>query len=53
MPSSLPIRRSAAGGVNAGNAQAYAATWAPILVSSAPYHGAPRDVAVTVEAVSG
>jgi molybdenum transport protein len=42
-----------AGGVNAGNAQAYAATGAQILVSSAPYQGAPRDVAVTVEAASG
>lgn len=41
-----------AGGVNAGNAQAYAATGAQILVSSAPYQGAPRDVAVTVEAIS-
>jgi len=39
--------------VNAGNAQAYAATGAQILVSSAPYQGAPRDVAVTVEAASG
>ena len=40
-----------AGGVNAGNAEAYAATGAQILVSSAPYQGAPRDVAVTVEAL--
>ena len=42
-----------AGGVTPGNAEAYAATGAQILVSSAPYQGAPRDVAVTVEAVSG
>ena len=39
-----------AGGVTQGNAEAYAATGAQILVSSAPYQGAPRDVAVTVEA---
>lgn len=38
-----------AGGVNAGNAEAYAQTGARILVSSAPYQGAPRDVAVNLE----
>ena len=38
-----------AGGVNAGNAEAYARTGARILVSSAPYQGAPRDVAVSLE----
>ena len=40
-----------AGGVTPDNAQAYAATGAQILVSSAPYQGAPRDVAVTMEAI--
>lgn len=42
-----------AGGVNGSNAAAYAATGAQILVSSAPYQAAPRDVAVTVEADAG
>lgn len=35
-----------AGGVNASNAVAYALAGADILVSSAPYHAAPRDVEV-------
>jgi molybdenum transport protein len=35
-----------AGGVNADNAVAYADAGADILVSSAPYHAAPRDVEV-------
>jgi molybdenum transport protein len=35
-----------AGGVNASNAVAYADAGADILVSSAPYHAAPRDVEV-------
>ncbi|MFT3856186.1 MAG: ModD protein [Aquabacterium sp.] len=35
-----------AGGVNAGNAVAYADAGADVLVSSAPYHAPPRDVEV-------
>lgn len=35
-----------AGGVNAGNAVAYAEAGADVLVSSAPYHAPPRDVEV-------
>ena len=38
---------AAAGGVNASNAQAYAAAGADILVTSAPYYAPPRDVKVT------
>ena len=37
---------AAAGGVNAGNAAAYAAAGADLLVTSAPYAAPPRDVAV-------
>lgn len=44
-----PVRIAAAGGVNAANAEAYARAGAHILVSSAPYGAAPRDVAVTLE----
>jgi molybdenum transport protein len=40
--------RIAAGGVNAANAEAYARAGAHILVSSAPYAAAPRDVAVSL-----
>lgn len=43
---------AAAGGVNAGNAAAYAAAGADILVTSAPYWAKPRDVAVKIEALS-
>ncbi|TCJ11636.1 ModD protein, partial [Parasulfuritortus cantonensis] len=35
-----------AGGVNVGNAVAYAQAGAGLLVSSAPYHAPPRDVKV-------
>ena len=38
---------SAAGGVNAENAAAYAAAGAVILVTSWPYWGRPRDVKMT------
>lgn len=38
---------SAAGGVNAANAAAYAAAGADILVTSWPYWGRPRDVKMT------
>lgn len=41
---------AAAGGINAGNAAAYAAAGADILVTSAPYWAKPRDVAVRIEA---
>jgi molybdenum transport protein len=37
---------AAAGGVNAGNAEAYAAAGADLLVTSAPYYAPPRDVKV-------
>lgn len=40
----------AAGGINPANAAAYAATGADVLVTSAPYHAPPKDVAVTLEA---
>lgn len=39
---------AAAGGVNPGNAEAYARAGAAVLVSSAPYFAPPRDVAVTL-----
>jgi molybdenum transport protein len=42
---------AAAGGVNAGNAGAYAAAGADIIVTSAPYWAKPSDVAVRLEAV--
>ncbi len=41
---------AAAGGVHAGNAADYARAGAGLLVSSAPYHAAPRDVAVSMRA---
>lgn len=47
--SGRPTRIAVAGGVHAGNAQAYAAAGALTLVSSAPYFAAPRGVAVTLE----
>ena len=37
---------AAAGGINAGNAVAYARAGADMLVSSAPYHGKPADIQV-------
>lgn len=43
---------AAAGGVNQGNAEAYAAAGARVLVSSAPYNAPPRDVAVRLEPCS-
>ncbi|HMN72019.1 MAG TPA: ModD protein [Rhodoblastus sp.] len=39
---------AAAGGVNAGNAAAYAAAGADLLVTSSPYLAPPRDVKVTI-----
>jgi molybdenum transport protein len=41
---------AAAGGVNAANAAAYAATGADVLVTSAPYAARPRDVQVRITA---
>ncbi|WP_253798618.1 ModD protein [Rhodovulum sp. P5] len=41
---------AAAGGINAGNAAAYAAAGARVLVTSSPYYAKPSDVAVTIEA---
>lgn len=41
-------RIAAAGGINPGNAEAYARAGAGILVTSAPYFAPPRDVAVTL-----
>ncbi len=41
---------AAAGGVNAGNAAAYAKAGADILVTSAPYAARPRDVQVRIKA---
>lgn len=37
---------AAAGGVNAGNAAAYAAAGADVLVTSSPYYAPPKDVKV-------
>lgn len=42
------IKLAAAGGVNAGNAAAYAGAGAHILVTSSPYLAPPRDVAVSI-----
>ena len=42
---------AAAGGITMENAAEYAGTGADVLVTSMPYFGRPRDVAVTIEAV--
>lgn len=39
----------AAGGIHPANAADYAATGADVLVTSAPYHAPPKDVAVRIE----
>ena len=39
---------AAAGGIHPGNAAAYAASGARLLVSSWPYSATPRDVAVSL-----
>lgn len=44
-------RIAAAGGINPGNAEAYARAGAGILVTSAPYFAPPRDVAVTLATI--
>ena len=48
---SRPPLVAAAGGVNAGNAEAYARAGVRLLVSSAPYNAPPRDVAVSISAL--
>lgn len=50
--SGQPTEIAAAGGVNSGNAEAYARAGALTLVTSAPYFAAPRDVAVTLAATA-
>jgi molybdenum transport protein len=52
LASVLPVRTkiAAAGGINAGNAAAYAKAGADILVTSAPYTARPRDVQVHITA---
>ncbi len=47
----LPTLVAAAGGIDAGNARAYAATGARILVTSAPYHAKPAEVQVSIETI--
>jgi molybdenum transport protein len=42
-----------AGGVNTGNAAAYAQAGADVLVSSSPYLAKPRDVQVTIRPAGG
>ena len=42
---------AAAGGVTPANAAAYAQAGADVLVSSAPYSAAPKDVAVSMQAL--
>lgn len=41
------VRLAPAGGINATNAEAYAVAGADLLVTSAPYSAAPKDVCVT------
>lgn len=45
------VKLAAAGGIHAGNAAAYAAAGADLLVTSAPYAAPPRDVKVDFEAL--
>ncbi|MBP7337953.1 hypothetical protein [Niveispirillum sp.] len=40
---------AAAGGINAGNAGAYAKAGADIIVTSAPYNAAPTDIQVALD----
>lgn len=44
-------RIAAAGGITAANAEAYARAGSHVLVTSAPYFAAPRDVAVSISAL--
>ncbi|MEI7430162.1 MAG: ModD protein [Betaproteobacteria bacterium] len=45
---SRTVKIAAAGGVNIANAEAYALAGAHLLVTSAPYSAAPKDVAVSL-----
>lgn len=49
----LCVKLAPAGGIHEGNAAAYAAAGADVLVSSAPYYAAPKDVSVSIHAVAG
>ena len=51
IPVGARVKIAAAGGVNAGNAEAYARAGADFLVTSAPYFVKPKDVAVTLQAI--
>lgn len=51
LPAGARTRIAAAGGINSANAEAYALAGADVLVTSAPYFAAPRDVAVTLAAL--
>ena len=42
------IKISAAGGINAENASAYAETGVDMLVLSSPYFGKPADIGVSL-----
>lgn len=48
LPPGATTRLAATGGITLANAPAYAQAGADILVTSAPYFAAPRDVAVTL-----
>lgn len=45
--------KAAAGGINAGNAAAYAQAGADVLVTSSPYVAKPRDVQVRILSARG
>ncbi|TYO61677.1 hypothetical protein FXV83_37000 [Bradyrhizobium hipponense] len=45
--------KAAAGGINAGNAAAYAQAGADVLVTSSPYLAKPRDVQVRILSARG
>ena len=48
LPPGAATRLAATGGITLANAPAYAQAGADLLVTSAPYFAAPRDVAVTL-----
>jgi len=50
LPPTTTARIAAAGGINAANAAAYAASGASVLVTSAPYTAPPADVGVVISA---
>ncbi len=45
---SRPCRLSIAGGINLKTIEAFAQTGVPLLVTSAPYYAAPRDIKVHI-----